>query len=84
MESKLKLTKEQEKVIQLVLEGRHVFFTGEAGTGKSALIEHITARLKARKRRFAVTALTGLAATLIEGQTLHHFLGLGLLDKLHP
>ena len=75
----IELTPEQKQAIELVKERRNVFITGEAGTGKSTLIARLVETLKEKKLRCAVVAMTGLAATLIRGCTLHGFLGLGLM-----
>uniref|UniRef100_H3GS12 ATP-dependent DNA helicase n=1 Tax=Phytophthora ramorum TaxID=164328 RepID=H3GS12_PHYRM len=71
------LTTEQQRVLELVAQGKNVFFTGSAGTGKSFLLQHL---LKhgcghAMGRVFA-TATTGIAAYNIGGMTLHHFAGI--------
>ncbi|KAL7823434.1 PIF1-like helicase domain-containing protein [Trichoderma gracile] len=77
------LSKEQEHVLDLVVnQGKSVFFTGPAGTGKSVLMRAIIKQLKAKyardQDRVAVTASTGLAACNIGGITLHSFSGIGL------
>lgn len=81
--SRVFLSEEQEHVLKLVVnEGRSVFFTGSAGTGKSVLLREIIAALKKKyiqeSERVAVTASTGLAACNIGGVTLHSFSGIGL------
>ena len=68
------------------MAGRSVFFTGSAGTGKTFLLNSI---LKALKNKYgsqfnelvAVTAMTGIAATHIEGTTLNSALGMGAPSK---
>lgn len=77
------LSSEQRHVIDLVIgQGRSVFFTGPAGTGKSVLMRAIIKELKKKfardPERVSVTASTGLAACNIGGQTLHSFAGIGL------
>lgn len=77
------LSSEQRHVLDLVVEqGKSVFFTGPAGTGKSVLMRAIITELKAKyareAERIAVTASTGLAACNIGGVTLHSFSGIGL------
>ncbi|CCW65383.1 unnamed protein product [Phytomonas sp. EM1] len=63
---------------QVVREGRSVFITGGAGTGKSYLLRQIIASLP-RATTF-VTATTGLAAMNLSGTTLHRFAGCGLVE----
>ena len=64
---------EQQLALDDVLAGRNVFITGGAGVGKSLLIGEIVSR-----KPVGLTAMTGCAALLIGGQTLHAFLGIGL------
>ena len=75
------LSLEQQEVLNLVLQGNNVFFTGSAGTGKSLVLLHIKYQLNQRRKKFAVTAPTGSASILIGGQTLHSWAGVGIADK---
>lgn len=80
-DSKLTLSGEQKAVMHLVLNDRkNIFFTGAAGTGKSVLLRSIIKELRRKYgyRAIGVTALTGIAACNIGGQTLHRFSGVGL------
>lgn len=79
----------QNKVLKLVIEGKNVFFTGGAGTGKSFTLEHVIAILRKRypteeefRQKVAVTATTGIAATHIDGQTINSALGLGAPSQI--
>jgi len=77
------LSQEQRQVLKLVVDdGKSVFFTGSAGTGKSVLLREIIAVLRRKHSResdrVAMTASTGLAACNIGGVTLHSFSGIGL------
>ena len=81
--AKVFLSDEQRKVLHFVVdEGKSVFFTGSAGTGKSVLMREIIAVLRKKFQRepdrVAVTASTGLAACNVGGVTLHSFGGIGL------
>lgn len=50
--------------------GQNVFITGEAGTGKSTLLDYFR---KHSKKRLAVLAPTGVAALNVKGETIHSF-----------
>ncbi|CAI2165005.1 15322_t:CDS:10 [Funneliformis geosporum] len=72
------LCNEQQVVKDLVLKKEdNVFYTGAAGTGKSILLRSIISDLRKKygKSSVAVTAMTGIAAINIGGQTLHSFAG---------
>jgi ATP-dependent DNA helicase PIF1 len=69
-------TEEQSTVLEYVLRGKNVFFTGSAGTGKSYLLKKIISALPPDVTM--VTASTGVAACHIGGITLHQFAGIGL------
>ncbi|XP_022087806.1 ATP-dependent DNA helicase PIF1-like [Acanthaster planci] len=73
--SKIELNQQQSKVLNAVLAGHNVFFTGSAGTGKSFLLKKIIGALPPDST-FA-TASTGVAACHIGGTTLHQFAGIG-------
>ena len=72
------MNQEQAQAIQFFEEGRYFLLTGAAGTGKSLCIQLMTAAAHDSGRTVAVTAMTGAAALLIGGKTLHSYLGLGL------
>ena len=72
------LNQKQSEILLKVLDGKNAFITGFAGSGKSYLIEHICELLKKKNKNYAKTAMTGCAALLINGKTLHSTLGIGL------
>ena len=77
----IKLTKEQETVIDLVVNKKmNIFYTGSAGTGKSVILHRIVSKLGGiyGRETIAVCASTGLAASTIGGVTLHKWAGVGL------
>jgi ATP-dependent DNA helicase PIF1 len=66
----------QQQVIDLVRQGKNVFFTGGAGCGKTYLMKYLIQWLQSQDYIVAVTALTGMAAFLINGVTIYAYLGL--------
>ncbi|CAE6357434.1 unnamed protein product [Rhizoctonia solani] len=78
-EGEMVLSEEQKHILDLVLQGESLFFTGSAGTGKSVLLRNIIKTLRERNTPGVhVTASTGIAAANIQGETLHAFAGVGL------
>lgn len=63
-------------------EGKSVFLTGPAGSGKTFVLRRFISDLKKQKKRVAVTASTGIAATHLNGTTIHSWSGLGIRDEL--
>ena len=62
----------------LIEEKKNVFVTGGAGVGKSFLLRALIAQYQQEGRKIAKLASTGMAASLITGQTLHSFFGFGI------
>ena len=62
------LTEEFKQALALLGEGRDVFLTGKAGTGKSTLIRLF---MSATNRKVVVAAPTGIAALNVDGYTIH-------------
>ena len=79
----VQLTSDQKQVLSAVKKGSSLFFTGSGGTGKSFLI-HVIRKCLPSESCF-VTASTGVAASLINGITLHAFSGINadLVDQLY-
>lgn len=74
-------TNGQQSAISAIKKGRNVMITGPGGTGKTTIINHlftIKDVLMDPVRYLGVTAMTGAAAVLIGGTTLHSYLGIGL------
>ncbi len=74
------LSDEQKAVLNAVMDGKNIFFTGSAGVGKSFTMRVVIDDLKRKYHESTVfvTASTGIAATHISGTTLHSFAGIGL------
>jgi len=69
--SGIEINDEFSKALELLENtDQNLFITGNAGTGKSTLLEHFK---KTTKKNVAVLAPTGVAALNIEGQTIHSF-----------
>jgi len=74
----MSLTEEQQNVVNSIHKGENIFLTAPAGYGKSYVIQHIIKWSNKNNIHIGITAMTGAAALLLEGQTLHSFLGIGL------
>ena len=64
--------------------GKNVFLTGSAGTGKTYVLNQYIRYLRSRRIPVSVTASTGIAATHLEGTTIHAWSGIGIRDQLSP
>ena len=72
----------QETALKLLKAGENVFLTGSAGAGKTYTLNQYIQYLKARKVPVAITASTGIAATHMNGMTIHTWAGIGIKDVL--
>ena len=79
----IQLSNSQKKALISVLNGKNVFITGSAGSGKSLLINLIKKIYKNKypHKIIHITSLTGISAINVGGMTLHSFAGLRLGDK---
>jgi len=68
------LTLAQRRVLTAIEAGHNVLVTGPGGVGKSTIIGEIAPPVY-------ITAMTGAAAVLIGGRTLHSCLGIGLAKE---
>lgn len=72
----------QDTALKLLKAGENVFLTGSAGAGKTYTLNQYIQYLKARKIPVAITASTGIAATHMNGMTIHTWAGIGIKDQL--
>ncbi len=72
----------QEQALAILKSGDNVFLTGSAGTGKTFVLNKYIQYLKARKIPVSITASTGIAATHLQGTTIHAWSGIGIKDSL--
>jgi hypothetical protein len=67
----------QQQAIDAAMQGKNIFLTGVAGTGKSFVTQRIVEYAKLMKREVAVAAPTGVAAVNLNlgAQTVHSLAG---------
>lgn len=73
-----KLTDDQQQALDLMLEGKNIFLTGPAGSGKSFVLKTFAAGQD--PKLLPILSSTGASAVLIGGRTVHSFFGLGILE----
>ena len=72
----------QNTALNILKTGSNVFITGSAGTGKTFLLNQFTFYLKSRKIIPTVVAPTGIAASHLQGQTIHSYFSLGIRSEI--
>ena len=73
----MNFTEMQLKAYNSIKNGKNVFLTGSAGTGKTSVIKAYV-KDYSTKRKIAVTSTTGTSSVLLGGTTLHSYLKIGL------
>jgi ATP-dependent DNA helicase PIF1 len=79
--NEISLNDEQESALNHFKAGKNIFLTGPAGTGKSVTLSKIREYCNLAKIELGITATTGTAAFLINGKTVHSYLGIGLATE---
>lgn len=72
----------QSKALEILKSGANAFLTGEPGSGKTHTINLFTKWLEDQYQSYAVTASTGIAATHINGVTIHSWTGMGIKEAI--
>lgn len=72
----------QEEAFNILKTGDNVFLTGKAGSGKTYLLNQYISYLRENSVVVGVTASTGIAATHMEGLTIHSWAGIGIKDSM--
>ena len=72
----------QAQALDILKMGYSVYLTGEAGTGKTYVLNQYIAWLQEHDIEHAVCASTGIAATHVQGITIHSWSGLGVKERL--
>lgn len=70
----------QSTALAILKTGQNVFLTGQAGAGKTYLLNQYIDYLRAHAIPVAITASTGIAATHMNGMTVHSWSGMGIKD----
>jgi ATP-dependent DNA helicase PIF1 len=76
-----KLNAEQQHVVDLIMQGRNVFYTGSAGCGKSTVLQAAVRQLRKTNKNVHVLAPTGKAALGVGGETTWSYLGWVVPDR---
>ncbi len=72
----------QAQALAIMQTGVNVYLTGSAGAGKTHTLREYIKWLDAHAIPVAVTASTGIAATHMNGQTIHGWAGIGIREYL--
>lgn len=70
----------QKRFFDAYFRGENICLTGPAGTGKSFALNSLSNFLEKQGIAIGMTAMTGVAAFNIKGQTIHSWAGIGLGD----
>ncbi|MBU4481350.1 AAA family ATPase [Patescibacteria group bacterium] len=72
----------QKEALEIMKSGHNVFLTGRPGSGKTYLLNKFIQFLRQKNIPTGVTASTGIAATYLNGMTIHSWCGMGVLSQL--
>lgn len=68
----------QEQALKIMKTGVNIYLTGSAGSGKTYLLNQYISYLQDHDIAVAITASTGIAATHMNGMTIHGWSGIGV------
>lgn len=74
----------QAQALSIMKTGVNVYLTGSAGSGKTYVLNEYIRYLQEHDIAVAVTASTGIAATHMNGMTIHGWAGIGIREVLSP
>lgn len=72
----------QDQAIKKMFTGANIFLTGEPGAGKTYTLNKFIEQARDHDKRIAITASTGIAASHINGMTIHSWSGLGIKESI--
>ncbi len=70
-----RLCAEQLALVELIMSGKNVFYTGSAGCGKSTVLKHFVPLLRDELKEVDILAPAGRAALEVNGRTLNNYAG---------
>lgn len=68
----------QSTALEVLRSGEDTFITGAPGSGKTYLLARFIDEARKKGKSVAVTASTGIAATHLQGRTIHSWSGIGI------
>ena len=74
----------QDQALEILFAGYSALLTGEAGSGKTYVLNKFIEQSRKHGKVVAVTATTGLAATHLNGETIHKWSKIGINKFLSP
>ena len=74
----------QQQALAILKMGKNVFLTGAAGSGKTYVLNAYIKYLRENDISVAITASTGIAATHMNGKTIHSWAHIGIKEYLSP
>jgi len=72
----------QKEALDIMKLGHNVYLTGQAGSGKTHVLNSYIKYLKDHQVEVGITASTGIASTHLNGVTIHSWCGIGINDSL--
>ena len=73
----------QKEALEVLKSGHNIYLAGRPGSGKTHLLNEFIRFLWQENIPTGVTAATGIAATHLNGMTLHSWCGMGILCELN-
>ena len=78
------ITESQKQALDSVMNGRNVFITGGAGTGKTYLLHLIVEALQKQRKQVVTCSFTNMAALMAKGSTIHRVFGFPVGPCISP
>ncbi len=72
----------QNQALAMMKAGHSILLTGEAGSGKTFVLRQFIKWARNKGKNVAITATTGLAATHLDGETIHRWSKIGIMTNL--